>query len=43
MLLDQEIPNGRQALVDSHNNLKKVASYCAQKYVNVSFYNLFSV
>ena len=37
MLLDQEIPSGRKALIDSHNNLQKVASYCAQKYIDVSY------
>nr|CAB3219660.1 abl interactor 1-like [Phallusia mammillata] len=33
MLLDQEIPQGRNALLESHNNLKKVSSYCAQHYL----------
>jgi len=36
MLLDQEIPSSRQALIDSHNNLQRVASYCEQKYLDVS-------
>ena len=36
MLLTQEIPSARQALLDSHDSLKKVASYCAQKYIAVS-------
>ena len=35
MLLEQEIPSGRKALLESHNNLKNVASYCAQKYFEV--------
>ncbi|XP_076820759.1 abl interactor 2-like isoform X3 [Clavelina lepadiformis] len=34
MLLEQEIPGGRKALIDSHNNLQKVASYCAQHYID---------
>ncbi|XP_018669246.2 abl interactor 1-like isoform X2 [Ciona intestinalis] len=33
MLLEQEIPAGRNALLDSHNNLKKVATYCQQRYI----------
>jgi len=36
MLLDQEIPSGRQALLESHQNLQKVASYCAHRYIEVS-------
>ena len=36
-LIDQDIPSGRQALLESHLNLKKVASYCAQKYLSVCF------
>jgi len=35
MLLEKEIPSGRAALLDSHQNLQKVASYCAQHYVEV--------
>uniref|UniRef100_H2Y9M9 SH3 domain-containing protein n=1 Tax=Ciona savignyi TaxID=51511 RepID=H2Y9M9_CIOSA len=34
MLLEQEIPAGRTALIESHNNLKKVASYCQQRYID---------
>ncbi|XP_071826384.1 abl interactor 2-like isoform X3 [Apostichopus japonicus] len=31
-LLVNEIPTGRQALIDSHNNLPQVASYCEENY-----------
>lgn len=33
-LMNNEIPGGRQALLDSHANLKKVSSYCAQRYLD---------
>lgn len=31
-LMEKEIPDGRQALKDGHENLAKVAAYCEQKY-----------
>lgn len=31
-LMEKEIPDGRQALTDGHENLAKVAAYCEQKY-----------
>lgn len=35
-LLQQEIPNGRKALLDGKVNLENVANYCQQLYVDVS-------
>ncbi|KAM3608308.1 uncharacterized protein V6R79_022863 [Siganus canaliculatus] len=33
MLLEEEIPAGRRALLDSHSNLERVADYCETNYV----------
>ena len=35
-LIEKEIPEGRQALRDGHENLAKVAAYCEQKYVETN-------
>ena len=35
-LLEEEIPEGRQALRDGHENLAKVAAYCEQKYIETN-------
>lgn len=35
-LLQEEIPNGRKALVEGKANLESVANYCQQLYVDVS-------
>ena len=35
-LIEKEIPEGRQALRDGHENLAKVASYCEQKYIETN-------
>lgn len=35
-LIDKEIPEGRQALKDGHENLAKVAAYCEQKYLETN-------
>lgn len=35
MLLDEEIPAGRRALLDSFTNLDRVAEYCESNYVQV--------
>lgn len=34
-LVQQEIPEGRQSLSDSHANLEKVASYCIENFARV--------
>lgn len=36
MLLEEEIPAGRSALLDSFTNLERVAEYCESNYVQVS-------
>lgn len=36
MLLDEEIPAGKRALVESYQNLTRVADYCENNYVQVS-------
>lgn len=36
MLLEEEIPAGRRALLDSFTNLERVAEYCESNYVQVS-------
>ncbi|XP_037089040.1 abl interactor 2-like, partial [Pollicipes pollicipes] len=33
-LIVQEIPKGRQDLIDSHTNLERVAEYCEGNYIN---------
>lgn len=35
MLLEEEIPAGRRALLDSFTNLESVAEYCETNYVQV--------
>lgn len=35
-LIEKEIPTGRQALRDGHENLAKVAAYCEQKYIETN-------
>ena len=35
-LIEKEIPEGRQALKDGHENLAKVAAYCEQKYIETN-------
>ena len=35
-LVEKEIPEGRQALKDGHENLAKVAAYCEQKYIETN-------
>lgn len=35
-LLRNEIPEGRQTLLDTQTNLEKVADYCASAYLDVS-------
>lgn len=32
-LMEEEIPEGRDALLESHQNLQKVSAYCTQKYL----------
>lgn len=36
MLLEEEIPAGKRALVESYQNLSRVAEYCENNYVQVS-------
>lgn len=36
MLLEEEIPAGKRALVESYQNLTRVADYCENNYVQVS-------
>ncbi|MGH0133528.1 UNVERIFIED_CONTAM: hypothetical protein FKN15_052984 [Acipenser sinensis] len=33
MLLEEEIPAGRRALLDSYTNLERVADYCENNYI----------
>ena len=41
MLLEEEIPAGRSALLDSFTNLERVAEYCESNYVQVMIlYNI---
>lgn len=35
MLLEEEIPAGRGALLDSYANLERVAEYCESNYIQV--------
>lgn len=37
MLLEEEIPAGRSALLDSFTNLERVAEYCESNYVQVGW------
>ena len=37
-LVQQEIPEGRQSLSDSHANLEKVAAYCIENFARVSIF-----
>lgn len=39
MLLEEEIPAGRGALLDSYANLERVAEYCESNYVQVTLQN----
>lgn len=41
MLLEEEIPAGKRALVESYQNLTRVADYCENNYVQVSEFILF--
>jgi len=36
MLLEEEIPAGRGALLDSYANLERVAEYCESNYIQVN-------
>lgn len=36
MLLEEEIPAGKRALIESYQNLTRVADYCENNYVQVS-------
>lgn len=40
MLLEEEIPAGRSALLDSFTNLERVAEYCESNYVQVGYYRV---
>ena len=33
MLLEEEIPSGKRALIESYQNLTRVAEYCENDYV----------
>lgn len=35
LLLEEEIPSGRSALLDSYTSLERVAEYCENNYVQV--------
>lgn len=37
MLLEEEIPAGKRALVESYQNLSRVAEYCENNYVQVRY------
>lgn len=41
MLLEEEIPAGRTALLDSFTNLERVAEYCESNYVQVIHFKVF--
>ena len=36
MLLEEEIPSGKRALIESYQNLTRVAEYCENNYIQVS-------
>lgn len=36
MLLEEEIPSGKRALIESYQNLTRVADYCENNYIQVS-------
>uniref|UniRef100_A0A674K280 ABI2 n=1 Tax=Terrapene triunguis TaxID=2587831 RepID=A0A674K280_9SAUR len=36
MLLEEEIPSGKRALLESYQNLTRVADYCENNYIQVS-------
>lgn len=40
MLLEEEIPAGKRALLESHQNLSRVADYCENNYVQVKLSDL---
>uniref|UniRef100_A0A672P469 Abl interactor 2-like n=1 Tax=Sinocyclocheilus grahami TaxID=75366 RepID=A0A672P469_SINGR len=40
MLLEEEIPAGRGALLDSYANLERVAEYCESNYIQVTLQNV---
>lgn len=42
MLLEEEIPAGRGALLDSYANLERVAEYCESNYIQVNKSCMFS-
>lgn len=35
MLLEEEIPSGKRALIESYQNLTRVADYCENNYIQV--------
>lgn len=35
MLLEEEIPSGKRALLESYQNLTRVADYCENNYIQV--------
>lgn len=35
MLLEEEIPSGQRALIESYQNLTRVADYCENNYIQV--------
>lgn len=39
-LIENEIPEGRQNLLDSYSNLEKVADYCESNYFEVSHHRV---
>ena len=41
-LIQQDIPEGRRHLYESHGNLEKVAQYCEGNYLQVSMFEVHS-